>query len=81
MIFGELATHCGYDFPTIRAMTLHDHRRLKRFWSRQPPLQEMAQAYLRIKPKATGAKSAPADQEQSFSIADLKRMYPGGVVR
>jgi hypothetical protein len=61
-------------------MPWSDYLRLCRYWAGHPPLRDMVQAFLKIKP-AQGAGVPGPDPEGSdpgVTIAALKRAFPAG---
>lgn len=59
-------------------MTLADVTRLFGYWRSSPPLYDLVAHYLGFKPQ--GQAPAPAASAHP-SIAMIKAMYPGGVVK
>lgn len=56
MIYGRLATGCGYTYPQIAAMTVFDVTRQFKYWNKKPPTHEMVAAYLGFGEKAEAEK-------------------------
>lgn len=57
-------------------MPWSDYLRLARYWASHPPLRDMVQAFLGIKPSAK--PEVPALDPASASMAALKRAFPAG---
>ncbi len=73
---------------TERHMDLHRYAAFRRLWRRSPPVQQMVQAYLGIKPveeppepPAPGPQQAPQD-EQAAAVARFVAAFAaaGGAV-
>ena len=79
MIYGDLASICGYTYPEIDAMTLPQYVELCGYWARKPPVQAMVQAFLKIETKA-GSPPKAEDKPVGHSIEQLKALFPNGVM-
>lgn len=61
-------------------MDLHRYQALLRQWRREPPLQQMVQAYLGIEPQEDEVPLAPEDEEAALRQFIANFAAAGGTV-
>jgi hypothetical protein len=72
MIYGALATGCGYPYPVIDAMTLAEVGEIFAYWRENPPAHLMVQTIARM----LGWKPA---EDVARSLDEVAAMAPPGL--
>ena len=77
-VYGHLASNCGMSPDQIRATLWSDYLRLCRYWADHPPLRDMVQAFLKIKPQARSRNRLALERRGPDLDHGRSSAFPGG---